>query len=173
MYYKGINSIYQGDMVLDIFFIILSIASLALATYSLWRVRFLQNKIKGVFQSETIDNVDQLLESYSQKFQTIDKQLDKIFTELQSHSTILNYTVHKVAIKRFNPFADMGGDTSFTAALLNNENSGILLTYIATREQGGRSYAKAIEKGRSAQTLSEEEKTVLASAINTPLINKL
>jgi hypothetical protein len=117
--------------------------------------------------------VDELLESYSKKFQTIDNKLDKTFTELQYHSTILNYTLHKVAIKRFNPFADMGGDTSFTAALLNNENSGILLTYIATREQGGRSYAKPIEKGRSNQQLSQEEAEVLATAINTPLTNKL
>ncbi len=117
--------------------------------------------------------MDELLESYSKKFQTIDNKLDKAFTELQYHSTILNYTLHKVAIKRFNPFADMGGDTSFTAALLNNENSGILLTYIATREQGGRSYAKPIEKGRANQQLSEEEAEVLATAIKSPLINKL
>jgi hypothetical protein len=160
-------------MVLEIVLLSLSLIAIGVAGYSWWRVSFLQNKIKGVFQSDKIDNVDELLESYSKKFQTIDNKLDKTFTELQYHSTILNYTLHKVAIKRFNPFADMGGDTSFTAALLNNENSGILLTYIATREQGGRSYAKPIEKGRSNQQLSQEEAEVLATAINTPLTNKL
>jgi hypothetical protein len=160
-------------MVLEIVLLSLSLIAIGMSTYSWSRVRFLQNKIKGVFQSDKIDNVDELLESYSKKFQTIDNKLDKTFTELQYHSTILNYTLHKVAIKRFNPFADMGGDTSFTAALLNNENCGILLTYIATREQGGRSYAKPIEKGRSNQQLSEEEAEVLATAINTPLTNKL
>lgn len=160
-------------MILTIILSILSLSSIGIAIYSVWRVRLLQNKIKGVFQSETIDNVDELLESYVQKFQSIDRQLDKIFTEQQYHSKLINYTLHKVAIKRFNPFADMGGETSFTIALLNNENTGILLTHIATREQGGRSYAKAIEKGRSAQTLSEEETSVLASAINSPLINNL
>ncbi|MEY2986214.1 MAG: hypothetical protein RJB24_443 [Candidatus Parcubacteria bacterium] len=160
-------------MVLEIFLGILSLISIGVAGYSWWRVNFLQNKIKGVFQSDKIDNVDELLESYAKKFQTIDYKLDKAFTELQSHSIILNYTLHKVSIKRFNPFADMGGDTSFTTALLNNENSGILITYIATREQGGRSYAKAIEKGRANQQLSEEEAEVLAAAINSPLINKL
>jgi hypothetical protein len=160
-------------MVLEIILLSLSLIAIGVSCYSLWRVGFLQNKIKGVFQSDKIDNVDELLESYSKKFQTIDNKLDKTFTELQYHSTILNYTLHKVAIKRFNPFADMGGDTSFTAALLNNENCGILLTYIATREQGGRSYAKPIEKGRSNQQLSEEEAEVLATAINTPLTNKL
>ena len=160
-------------MVLEIILVFLSLISIGLAGYSLWRVNLLQNKIKGVFQSDKIDNVDELLESYSKKFQNTDVKLDKIFTELQSHSIILNYTLHKVAIKRFNPFADMGGDTSFTIALLNNENSGILLTYIATREQGGRSYAKPIEKGLSTQQLSQEETEVLATAINSPLINKL
>lgn len=160
-------------MVLEIVLVILSLISTIVAGYSLWRVNFLQNKIRGVFQSEKIDNVDELLESYSKKFQTIDGKLDKTFTELQYHSTILNYTLHKVAIKRFNPFADMGGDTSFTVALLNNENSGIVITYIATREQGGRSYAKPIEKGRANQQLSEEETEVLATAINSTLINKL
>lgn len=160
-------------MVLEIFLGILSLISIGVAGYSWWRVNLLQNKIKGVFQSDKIDNVDELLESYAKKFQTIDNRLDKAFTELQSHSIILNYTLHKVAIKRFNPFADMGGDTSFTTALLNNENSGILITYIATREQGGRSYAKPIEKGRSNQQLSQEETEVLAAAINTTLTNKL
>ena len=160
-------------MVLEIILGVLSLISIGLAGYSWWRVNLLQNKIKGVFQSDKIDNVDELLESYSKKFQNTDSKLDKIFTELQSHSIILNYTLHKVAIKRFNPFADMGGDTSFTIALLNNENSGILLTYIATREQGGRSYAKPIEKGRANQQLSQEETEVLATAINTTLTNKL
>jgi hypothetical protein len=160
-------------MVLEIILVFLSLISIGLAGYSWWRVNLLQNKIKGVFQSDKIDNVDELLESYSKKFQNTDAKLDKIFTELQSHSIILNYTLHKVAIKRFNPFADMGGDTSFTIALLNNENSGILLTYIATREQGGRSYAKPIEKGRANQQLSQEETEVLATAINTTLTNKL
>lgn len=160
-------------MVLEIVLVFLSLISIGLAGYSWWRVNLLQNKIKGVFQSDKIDNVDELLESYSKKFQNTDAKLDKIFTELQSHSIILNYTLHKVAIKRFNPFADMGGDTSFTIALLNNENSGILITYIATREQGGRSYAKPIEKGRANQQLSQEETEVLATAINTTLTNKL
>lgn len=160
-------------MVLEIILVLFSLISIGLAGYSWWRVNLLQNKIKGVFQSDKIDNVDELLESYSKKFQNTDSKLDKIFTELQSHSIILNYTLHKVAIKRFNPFADMGGDTSFTIALLNNENSGILLTYIATREQGGRSYAKPIEKGRANQQLSQEETEVLATAINTTLTNKL
>jgi hypothetical protein len=160
-------------MVLEIIFVAFSLIAVGLAGYSLWRVNFLQNKIKGVFQSDKIDDIDELLESYAKKFQTIDNKLDKAFTELQSHSIILNYTLHKVAIKRFNPFADMGGDTSFTVALLNNENSGIIITYIATREQGGRSYAKPIEKGRANQQLSEEEAEVLATAINSPLINKL
>ena len=160
-------------MVLEIILVFLSLISIGLAGYSWWRVNLLQNKIKGVFQSDKIDNVDELLESYAKKFQNTDAKLDKIFTELQSHSIILNYTLHKVAIKRFNPFADMGGDTSFTTALLNNENSGILLTYISTREQGGRSYAKPIEKGRANQQLSQEETEVLATAINSPLINKL
>lgn len=160
-------------MVLEIILVLFSLISIGLAGYSWWRVNLLQNKIKGVFQSDKIDNVDELLESYSKKFQNTDAKLDKIFTELQSHSIILNYTLHKVAIKRFNPFADMGGDTSFTIALLNNENSGILLTYIATREQGGRSYAKPIEKGRANQQLSQEETEVLTTAINTTLTNKL
>ncbi|MEY3470842.1 MAG: hypothetical protein RLZZ223_192 [Candidatus Parcubacteria bacterium] len=160
-------------MVLEIVLVFLSLIAIGIAGYSWWRLNILQNKIRGVFQSEKIDNVDELLESYAKKFQTIDNRLDKAFTELQSHSIILNYTLHKVAIKRFNPFADMGGDTSFTTALLNNENSGILITYIATREQGGRSYAKPIEKGRSNQQLSQEETEVLAAAINTTLTNKL
>jgi hypothetical protein len=161
-------------MIVNIIAVSISIIALALAIWSYWMVITLKKNIRGVFQSDKIQNADELLESYSQKFQSIETQLARGFTQQDFHSTILHYTLHKVAMKRFNPFADMGGDTSFAIALLNNENTGLILTHIATRDSGGgRSYAKPIQKGKSSQTLSEEELSVLNTAINTPFTHKL
>lgn len=71
--------------------------------------------------------------------------------------------VQKVAIVRFNPFKELGGDHSFSLAILNGEDSGIVITSLHTRDRT-RVYMKDIKKGKSGFELSQEEKKVLAIA---------
>jgi Protein of unknown function (DUF4446) len=57
---------------------------------------------------------------------------------------------------RFNPFADGGGNFSFSLALLNDYNTGVIITSMHGRQQN-RIYAKKIEKGKCDIQLTEEE----------------
>lgn len=96
-------------------------------------------------------------------------QAEKTIKELTQRTEILEkigqIAVQKIGFKRFNPFADTGGDNSFAMALLDNKNNGIAISSLYTRE-GVRIYAKKIENGLSKQPLSKEEKEVLEEAIN-------
>ena len=57
----------------------------------------------------------------------------------------------------------MSGELSFSIALLNDENSGIVLSAIHTK-QGCYTYLKEIIQGESYVVLSEEEKEALKKA---------
>ena len=59
----------------------------------------------------------------------------------------------------------MGSDLSFSVAILDAYNDGIILTGIYSRNDST-AYAKPIDKGISRYDLSEEETYVLNEAIN-------
>ena len=72
--------------------------------------------------------------------------------------------VTKVGIVRYNPFKDIGGDQSFSIALLDDSDSGIVVTSHYGRD-ANRVYAKPLEKGKSKYSLSQEEEQAIAEAL--------
>ena len=78
--------------------------------------------------------------------------------------------MQKVAIVRYKAFEDVGSDLSFSIAILDGEDNGIILTGIYGRQEST-TYAKPIDRGISRYDLSEEEITVLNNAINKNRIN--
>jgi len=71
----------------------------------------------------------------------------------------------KINITRFNPFNDIGGDQSFILSILDQDNSGAILTSLHNRDIT-RIYAKAIKNGEGNNiTLSKEEKLAIVKTI--------
>lgn len=72
----------------------------------------------------------------------------------------------KIHLTRFNPFSDLGGNQSFILCLLDQSNSGVIITSLHNRDRT-RLYAKEIKKGKIEEKLfSPEEKTILQKIIN-------
>lgn len=70
----------------------------------------------------------------------------------------------KVGLVRYNPFGRIAGDQSFVVALLDVENSGLLLNFIYNRE-GIRVYSKRVLKSKGVQSdLSQEEVEAITQA---------
>jgi len=95
----------------------------------------------------------------------LDKNLEKISKNLDDLKEKSNFFIQKIGIVRFNPFSEVGGDQSFSIALLDNNNDGVVITSLYTREEN-RMYAKPIKGGISEYSLSEEEKTAIKKAQN-------
>lgn len=65
--------------------------------------------------------------------------------------------IQKVGLVRFNPFKDTGGDQSFILALVDAEDTGVVISSLHTRT-GTRWYAKRVIKGKGVEyALSDEE----------------
>jgi N-methylhydantoinase A/oxoprolinase/acetone carboxylase beta subunit len=105
------------------------------------------------------------------RFKGLEENLEKISQELENLKKESQFSVKKVGMVRFNPFREVGGDQSFSLALLNDEDSGVVITSLYTRE-GNRVYGKPIKGGQSEYSLSAEEKEALLIATKNNDQNK-
>jgi len=80
-------------------------------------------------------NIDVLLV----QFEELKNEFRKIVAELEMIKKANICNIQKVSVVRFNPFNDLGGNQSFTVALLDGNNSGTVITSLFTRE-GNRVY---------------------------------
>ena len=72
--------------------------------------------------------------------------------------------LQKVGMVRFNPFPEVGGDQSFSIAVLDANNDGFVITSHYLRELN-RVYAKPVKNGQSQYQLSNEEIEAISKAI--------
>ena len=75
----------------------------------------------------------------------------------------LSCCVQKVAIVRYNAFKDVGSDLSFSIALLDNDDNGVVISGLYGRETST-TYAKPIDLGRSPYILTDEEVQAISLA---------
>lgn len=98
-----------------------------------------------------------------------EKKILNLHNNLNKHieQSLAHY--NKTALVRFNPFERIGGEQSYSLAILNQKNDGLVLTFLYTKE-GVRAYVKEVflGKGRGVE-LSKEEK----EAINLANQNKV
>ncbi len=85
--------------------------------------------------------------------------------ELNSLQGMMQNTYQKAGLVKYDAFREMSGKLSYALALLDQNDSGIIVTSMYSRE-GCFSYAKAVVMGKSSINLSEEEEEALKKAIN-------
>lgn len=138
----------------------------ALTVIALVNQRRLENRIDSLFDGLDSDgNIEETLRRYFTETKAVRHQITTLQQNYQHISKIAAMSLQKTAIVRFNPFKHTGGDQSFALALLDNHDSGFILTSIHSRE-GTRVYIKPITYGASDHTLSKEERSALEIARN-------
>jgi len=85
-----------------------------------------------------------------------EKDIEKIYAILES-------CVQKVAVIRYNAFHNVGSDQSFSVALLDSMDNGVVISGIFGRESST-TYAKPVRSAVSEFALTEEEEDVIAIA---------
>lgn len=125
----------------------------------------LEKKYRKFMRGVSNKNLEELILS---KLDEVDKAAAKADEAINKCKVIqeeIKGCVNKVAIMRYKAFPDVGSDLSFSIAILDSYNDGVLITGIYSR-QDSVTYAKPVDKGISRYELSEEESYVLNEAIN-------
>lgn len=109
-------------------------------------------------------DIKEVLEKYMNKVEQVVIENNNLQNKNIKLKENLNECIQKVGIVRYSAFRDTGSDLSFTLALLNEKNNGVVLNGIYSREMSN-IYAKPVENGKSEYTLSEEEEKAIQKAI--------
>lgn len=127
--------------------------------------RKLKKKYKRLTRGVNNKNLEELVIS---KFNEVDKasaKVDEAINQCKIIKDEIKGCVNKVSVIRYKAFSDIGSDLSFSIAILDSYNDGVIITGIYSR-QDSITYAKPVDKGISRYELSEEETYVLNDAIN-------
>lgn len=104
------------------------------------------------------------LEEILNYLKKLEKKLEDFSREFEGFKKESRKTLQKIGIVRFNPFKEIGGNQSFSIAVLDRNNNGFVITSHYGRETN-RVYAKPIERGQSKYQLSGEERRAIEKAI--------
>ena len=91
------------------------------------------------------NNIEEDLETFMYRVEKVEKQNGEINEFIKTLDNDLRKCIQKIGIVRYNAFKDTGSDLSFTLALLDENNNGVVLNGIYSREMSN-IYAKPVEK---------------------------
>lgn len=151
-----------------IFLGILSIWSLVLTILFLRSYLLTLRISRGSKKQQIVDILDNVL-SHERDLR---KDLEGVAREVERLSHDSQFYIQKIGLVRFNPFNDTGGDQSFILALVDGENSGVVVSGLHTRN-GTRWYAKKVENGKGVEyQLSDDEIKAIRTATRKEVIKK-
>ncbi|OGG02782.1 hypothetical protein A2W14_06680 [Candidatus Gottesmanbacteria bacterium RBG_16_37_8] len=103
------------------------------------------------------ENLTEILDTILDKLSFNKSQIEEVNSKLENLALLGKSHIRKVGILRFNPFADTGGDQSFVLSLLDETDTGVVLTSLHNRNST-RWYAKNVINGKGKDfDLTEEE----------------
>ena len=99
-------------------------------------------------------------------------QIDRLYEAKEDHEhdilfikKNLDHMFSKYGVEKYDAFDDVGGKLSFALALLDKDNTGLILNAVHSRDNCFL-YLKEIVKGESYVMLSQEEVEALRKAVN-------
>lgn len=129
------------------------------------RVKRLERKYKMFMKGGDAQSLEK---TFVRKF----AQIDRLYEAKEEHEQSINSIIKnfrlifsKYGVEKYDAFDDVGGKLSFALALLDKENTGLILNAVHSRDNCFL-YLKEIVKGESYVMLSQEEVEALRKAVN-------
>lgn len=99
------------------------------------------------------------------KTRAVERQMQSVTDAQEDLASVGRLALQRFSIVRYDAFEDMGGQLSFSAALLDDYGDGIVVTSINGRTET-RTYAKSVRAMKSQHNLSDEEREAIESAVS-------
>lgn len=150
---SGISIEFLISVGLNVFlFIILLILILANKS-SIKKLKRKYSRFMTGFENKSMEG---MLEEVIQKLDDVKLKNKEIEQHLNFLDRNLMQCIQKIGIVRYNAFDNVGSNLSFSVALLDNMDNGVVISGIYARDSSS-TYAKPIIAGKSKYSLSGEE----------------
>ena len=151
--------------IIIIILLVLTIFLLVKSVSSSMRLSRLERKYKTFMKGSYAQSLEKI---FVRKF----AQIDKLYEAKEDHEhdilfikKNLEKMFSKYGVEKYDAFDDVGGKLSFALALLDKDNTGLILNAVHSRDNCFL-YLKEIVKGESYVMLSQEEVEALRKAVN-------
>jgi len=147
-------------MEINFWLIILLVWNLALS-FILYRILLsFKHLTKGVQKG----NLEKILRSFLKQEELTKKSLKDLYAKFVGLEKRGEFCFKKAGLVKFNPFSDLGGDQSFSLALLTGSNEGLVITSLHGRNTT-RVYTKLVTPKAKEKRFSKEELRAIKKAI--------
>jgi len=145
----------------ELFIILLAFIWLFVLSYLYWQ---LSNHYRRLIGKSKKEDLKEILEKQLVKTIEVAEALAETEKRIHSIESDLPNNLKKVGLVRFNPYREMGGNQSFSLAVLDQEGSGVVISALHSRDST-RVYAKPVVLGKESKySLSDEEKEAVKIA---------
>ena len=151
--------------IIIVILLVLTIFLLVKSVSSSMRLSRLERKYKTFMKGSDAQSLEKI---FVRKF----AQIDKLYEAKEDHEhdilfikKNLEKMFSKYGVEKYDAFDDVGGKLSFALALLDKDNTGLILNAVHSRDNCFL-YLKEIVKGESYVMLSQEEVEALRKAVN-------
>lgn len=158
-----IGTIIIITIMILIIFVVMVIKLINDARYG--KVKNKNINLMKMVEKSGVENIEELLEKTIKKIERLNQHNSEMNERIRKIESNLCQSIQKVAIIRYNAFRDTGSDQSFSIALLDYYNDGVIISSIYSRD-GGVTFSKPVIGGKSTYTFSEEEHQVLKQAMS-------
>jgi hypothetical protein len=122
-----------------------------------------EKRLKKFFLGKKARDLEETISILEESIDLLKKSKENTEKELIVINKKLKKSIRGLETIRFNPFPDQGSNQSFAIGILNEENDGVVLSSLYSRERMS-IFAKPIKNGKSEYELSDEEKEAIDKA---------
>lgn len=152
---------------LEIVVVILLVLIVLLAVFLILTIRrlsYVNRKYYVLMSGKKGKDLEKIIFTRFKEMDKVKRNARRVTSEHQKFKGHLDSCYNKIGLIKYDAFENQTGKLSFSLALLNTDNSGIVLNTMHSRD-GCYTYAKEIIKGESYINLSEEEKQAIQKAM--------
>ncbi|WP_044481571.1 DUF4446 family protein [Paenibacillus antibioticophila] len=129
------------------------------------KLRGMRKRYNQMMAGTGIEDLEGLLIDLKNQQALLEENQNDHNLQLERINHLLPKQKAKIGIKRYNAFGERGNELSFSAAFVDDQKNGIIITGLYSRD-GSYVYAKPLEHGQSSYALSSEEEEAIALAGN-------
>lgn len=142
----------------------LCLISIIILIITLCKLKKLRRRVDDLTRGKDTASMEDIMLNFFERIEALESGEGVTRSDLKEIKENLKITYQKKGLVKYDAFREMSGDLSYSLALLDKENNGVLISSMYSRE-GCYTYAKDIVNGESKINLSEEEAEALKQAV--------
>lgn len=144
---------------------VLCLICIILLIITLCKLKKQKRRIDALTRGKDTESLEDVLVNFFERIENLEEGEEITRAALSAIKDNLKKTYQKKGLVKYDAFREMSGALSYSLALLDKENNGILISSMYSRE-GCYTYAKDVKDGVCDINLSEEEAEALKQAVN-------